>query len=171
MNYSTASAGHHYYYFDIPKNKTRFIVLDNMTSTWIDDTQKTWLTNLINRDDDYSIVVICHAIWSAANSSVTPIGSNLTRIEEAIGDNSDKVMCVLSGHMHMDYSGYTNGGVPIIATDTDGYARLATINPNTATLGTVTEHCFDIITINYETRTIKCVRVGRGSNRTLTRLQ
>ena len=34
--------------------------------------------------------------------------------------------------------------------------------------GTITECAFDAVNINYATKTIKCIRIGRGENRTIS---
>ena len=71
---------------------------------------------------------------------------------------------IIGGHMHADYSMDANdinnpSGIPIIVTDTDSYRN----HPNTQ--NTVNSQCFDIITVNYSTKTVKCVRIGRGNDR------
>ena len=67
--------------------------------------------------------------------------------------------------MHKDMDTTTNNGsVPVVLTDSDNGAR----SDNTDypyIKETLTEQCFDVITIDYENRKIKAVRIGRGADR------
>ena len=65
----------------------------------------------------------------------------------------------------MDDLDYTSSGIPVIATDTDAASRLGTNNPNSATPGTITEQCIDVMTVSYQDNSVRCARIGRGKNR------
>lgn len=39
-----------------------------------------------------------------------------------------------------------------------------TVN-HSGTEGTVNSQCFDVVTVNYTAKTVKCVRIGRGNDR------
>ena len=74
---------------------------------------------------------------------------------------------IIGGHTHADYSMDADdennpSGVPVIATDTDSYRN------HTGTEGTVNSQCFDVVTVDYTAKTVKCVRIGRGSDRTFS---
>ena len=70
----------------------------------------------------------------------------------------------LFGHTHVDLVLYTSTGIPLVCTDTDS-SRLASSNPYSYTIGTITEQAFDIVTINHTNQNVECARVGRGKNR------
>ena len=68
-----------------------------------------------------------------------------------------------------------HGGIPIILTDTDSSQTFMTyIDEDSGdavknySAGTITECAFDAVNINYATKTIKCIRIGRGENRTIS---
>lgn len=72
-----------------------------------------------------------------------------------------EVVYAQGGHTHNDGSWVSPNGVPFVTTDTDS-TRYGSV---TGTQGTITEHCFDVVTVDYVNKTIKMVRVGRGENR------
>ena len=76
------------------------------------------------------------------------------------------VIAAFGGHAHIDYSFNTPGGIPVILTTCD--SDIQESGGLTRTRGTTTEQAFDVVLINYDTRTIKLVRVGAGSDRTFT---
>ena len=73
----------------------------------------------------------------------------------------DKVKCIVTGHTHCDYTEVVNG-IRVIVTDTDSY------KPNTAYRGTTDELAFDVMSFEFENDVVRCVRVGRGDDRTLS---
>lgn len=73
----------------------------------------------------------------------------------------EKVRCILTGHVHADYTTIVDG-FRLIATTTDSY------KVNTSYAGTTDELAFDVMTFDFENDVVECVRIGRGDNRTLT---
>lgn len=171
-----------YFYFDNPTTKTRFIFLDtgNYVSS-LDANQETWLTNTL--DDTpvgWHILVFEHIIYNSNNWDVGLKPENLYRTTFAESvctilddfnaeDNGTKVEAFFGGHVHIDADFSTPGGIPIILIDCDCSQTKTTKADGTTKnydKGTVTEQCFDIVTISYTESVIDCVRVGRGQNRT-----
>jgi len=165
------------FYFDHVSTKTRYIFLDTQRNGRTIPT--TALISLLNATpQDYKIVFIAHFIYTS--SGFTSGAVLLFHIINAFngktsgsyaGANFDfsssngKAICVIAGHTHADYQWDKDdedniSGVPIIITDTDSTRDSAAIE------GTSDSQCFDVITINYNTNTINCVRIGRGSDRT-----
>ena len=97
------------------------------------------------------------------------------RTEDGVVKAKAEIVAIIGGHMHYDYVTETNDGVPIIFTDCDAGNRAVNNNERPAASkfvrGTITEQAFDVITINYSTKVIKAVRIGRGVEavRTFTR--
>jgi hypothetical protein len=164
----------YYFYFDNPTTKTRYICLDTgLESSVLSETQQTWFDSTLNETpENYNIVVFGHIIYEPATWTV-PFVDTLTRTSfmEAIceicdtfnTDNSNKqVVAIFGGHCHLDLNYSSPNGIPIILIDCDSRRTCSDIG---ATAGTITEQCFDIVTINYNTKTIKCIRIGRGDNR------
>ena len=89
--------------------------------------------------------------------------------------NFNLVEAIFGGHVHIDCDFKTPGGIPIIITDTDSSQTFMTyIDEDSGdavknySAGTITECAFDAVNINYATKTIKCIRIGRGENRTIS---
>lgn len=171
----TSSQPVHDYYYDIPKLKIRFVSIDSMGIANIYGASTTWLNGLLSQDDGYKYIISCHAMYSVSDGVIKPIfDSCIDDLYSNINPYASKILCVLTGHSHIDgtfmlnSSTSTDGTIPVIMTDTDGYRNLASTNPNTATLGTVTEQCFDVITVSTVDGSVKCVRIGRGANRQIT---
>lgn len=166
-----------YYYFDNPTTKTRYICLDTGTSGDLGQDQNTWLTNVLNNTESgWHILIFAHIIYTASSwqAGLQPSDLFMTSYFTALSaqldsfnsDNMDKkIEAIFGGHVHIDANFETTGSIPIVLIDTDSRG---TYSSSGGAVGTVNEHCFDIVTINYSTKTIKCVRVGRGTDRTIT---
>lgn len=163
------------YYWDDEKCNTRYIMLDtgaqSIDGGVIAESTFTWLDTALNTDKN--IVVIAHWLFSPTTwnqplvdgvltGSYTASATRLFSVLDAKNQNGGKVQAIITGHLHCDYDDKTNGGIPIIWTDTD--STLA-FGEYTATVGTVSEQCFDTITIDYTNKKIYCDRIGRGVSR------
>jgi hypothetical protein len=170
----------YYFYFDNPTTKTRYICLDSMkdsnTVSSIPEPQKTWFENVLAAtEDDWRILVFSHIIFDT-NQWIKPLpveNLQMTVFMQSVcnicdthnSTNQAKICGIFGGHVHLDHNSTTNGGIPIMMIDTDAQT---TYSDRLVDTGTETEQCFDIVTINYSNRAIKCVRVGRGIDRTFT---
>lgn len=172
------------FYFDNKTTKTRFIVLDSGVNGSI--ANQTVFTSLIDCmlsvDENWKIVIVCHWLYNNAwyqiyydlSTAINAYNNRTTAPISTVGKTYDlsnakgEVVLVLGGHVHNDMSTTTkNGTVPVVLTDCDNGVR--TENTDYPYVkGSVTEQCFDVMTINYTNRTVKCVRVGRGADREFT---
>lgn len=163
------------FYWDDEKTNTRFIMLDtgaqSVDGGIISENTFTWLNDVLNTTKN--IVVFAHWLYSPTTwnhplvdgvltGSFTSSANRLFNILDTLNTNNGKVQAIITGHLHCDYHLETPGGIPIIWTDTDSTLALG---DNTATAGTITEQCFDVMTIDYTNHRIYCDRVGRGSSR------
>lgn len=171
------------FYFDDVKSKTRFICLDTgaqrIDGGTITSTARAWAQSVINvLDADWHIIVVAHWIFTPTqwdeplvdgelSGHYTPDALTLFSELDAINAQSNKatVEAIIAGHLHCDADDNTSGGIPIVFTDTDGTLALGEY---TATVGTVTEQCFDVMTIDYANKRIYCDRIGRGVSRVIT---
>lgn len=134
--------------------------------------------------EEMNVVFVMHIVYkiSSGNTSLSGSFLRLASIVNAYKNKTagsgygatwdftnahGKPIAIFGGHMHQDldmtYNDENNpSGVPVIVTDTDSYRNHA----NTA--GTTDSQCFDVVTIDYMAKTIKCVRIGRGNDRTFT---
>lgn len=184
--------GKPYYYFDVDWAKTRFIVLDEYsvsntnpdadTSVYVglSADEYDWFVNTALKVDNYHIVIVSHQplnlpngegynaslnllrdIITAFNQHVAFTGSyGAASINVDFSTYTSELVCVLSGHIHKDVSSDT-GFLNIVTTSdacylTDGYGRL---------FGSISENAFDIVSIDYNNRVIKCTRIGAGNDR------
>lgn len=172
VNYFTSSGWN--FCMDIPATKTRIIVLD----TGEDSTFSAYsdlITCMSGTPSGYHIIMMAH--WLAEGSRTTACTNFETLIDAynsrgsgTVGGASynfasagGEVFLLLGGHYHNDKNWSTSGGVPVVLTDTDSSRTNNTTYPYVA--GTITEQAFDIFTINYSTKAVKAVRVGRGADR------
>lgn len=175
-----------YFFFDNPTAKTRYICLDTGEErTSLDSTQSTWLSNtLASMPSGYHALVFAHIIYQTTTTwhiglqpselERTAFMNDVCDILDAFNaNNSDKfVEAIFGGHTHIDADFVTSGGIPIVLTDCDTRQTFTETSSGSGVanhaVGTINEQCFDITTIDYANKTIKCVRVGRGSSRTIT---
>ncbi len=143
-----------------------------------------WLSAALTEKTDYKIIIVCHTplnyetFTNDVNFGENRDGLSLmvqafknktefetTRFETTVNadfrNNTNKLICVISGHRHIDGNSVENNVLNIVTTcdcidKKDGYGRKA---------GTISEQAFDVFCINYDTNTINTVRIGAGSNR------
>lgn len=166
------------YYWDDSKSNTRFVMIDtgaqSVDGGVIAEATFTWLDDVLNTDKN--IVVIAHWLFNPTTwnhplvdgvltGSYTASATRLFSVLDAKNANGGKVQAIISGHQHCDYDDKTDGGIPIVWTDTDSTIALGDY---TAEVGTISEQCFDTITIDYTNKKIYCDRVGRGISREIS---
>lgn len=173
MDYLAKHGGPTYYYFDNPSTQTRFIVLDTGASYTVPETQANWLTQVLNNTDvSLRVVIFMHTFlrerakyqddtFIGYDYEVASSGQTVEGIVDTAKANGKNIQCVIAGHAHIDYNVQTDGRIPVIGTDCDGRQSLQW----PTTVGTINEQAFDVITIDYVNKTIKCRRVGRGKSR------
>ena len=166
--------------------------------TELDNAQRTWFENaLSNMPSDYHALIFAHIIYMSGTWYVGVSPDVFTRTDFmndicAICDrfnsaeNGKTVEAIFGGHTHLDLDpnldppdpndpDHVNkfksaGGIPIIIIDCDAMTTASADGQGNrdAVRGTITEQCFDIVTIDYTARIIYCVRIGRGSDRTIS---
>lgn len=169
---------YYYFYFDNSTTATRFICLDTWTGTPPYATYQAeiaWLQDVINTaPTGYHFLIFAHVVYypdtgGSYNDPSTWISSTFMQDVFTVLDtakaNGKAIEAIFGGHCHMDYNAATSGGIPIVLIDCDGRQ---TVSGNAQTLGTTGEQAFDIVSVDYAAKTVKCVRIGRGSSRTIT---
>ena len=182
LPYGTQYGDLFYYYYDDHITKTRFLILQSGLEhyTWagqITQAQLNWARTVMDdTPSGYHIVIFVHALYQPADwSQLTPTfnpefltADGAALFNEVDGHNTAHqdapIVAIFSGHVHIDMTTTTDGGVPIIFTDCDARST----NSGNYHQETTDSQCFDCVTINYTTKTIKCVRIGRGVDRTVT---
>jgi len=169
------------YYFDDEKSNTRFIIFKSATqsiSSDITDSTINWVeSKVLELPKNWHVILASHWITTGQTSWDHPMDNDgtytgrLTNNAKKLFDkmeviNNDSTKCTIEcgifGHIHCDVVMNDLYSFPIIFTDTDGNLALG-IYPFEE--GTVNEQCFDIITIDYNNKTVYCDRIGRGVSR------
>ena len=170
------------FFIDDEKSKTRYICLDTgaqfIDGGEIDNASLTWMQSAINElSADWHVIVFAHWLFSPTTWNQPLVNGVLTGaytqsaqalfvILDTINADEAKanIEGVITGHEHCDYNDETSGGIPIVFTDTDSKDTME----YTATAGTVSEQCFDVITFDYSNKKIYCDRIGRGNSREIS---
>ena len=79
-------------------------------------------------------------------------------------DAKARVEFCIGGHTHVDFDFRTNGGVPVILTETDSYHMRGEFRDASRD----NESSINVIIADYEKQTVQIVRVGRGNGRTIS---
>lgn len=175
------------YYFDNALQKIRYFVVSCGRDTETTTAQIAWLLNAFKEiPANYKVVVIGHGFiadnMTAFRGSYAPIATALDAVKAKTAyvynnitydystlSNVD-VVCMITGHTHIDGSIVTTGGIPCICTTTDSYAQNYELVNGTPTIverqkGTVNEQAFDIYQFDFTNRKIYVTRIGYGSDR------
>ena len=175
------------YYFDNALQKIRYFVVSCGRDTELTIPQVEWvLSEFKNIPSGYHVVLIGHGFMTDAMTgfrgrylqianafdkvkSKSSISYNGTLYDYSALDNVTPV-CIITGHVHIDGSITTTGGIPCISTTTDSYAQnyeLVDGTPTSSprTKGTTDEQAFDIYQFDFTNRKIYVTRIGYGSDR------
>ena len=170
-----------YYYIDNPLEKTRYLYLDT-SYEGMTVQQETFIKNaLLSTKDQWHIVVISH-IWyepdydrygerpipiNGLSKDAKIVANILDAYNSREGDflncNGWVEFCI-GGHVHYDYNGQTEKGIPIILMETDSGITRGNYN---YVKNTTDEASVSAIIADYDNRKIHVVRVGRGESRTV----
>lgn len=170
-----------YYYIDDKPENTRYLYLDTGYKG-VDDKQLEFIKNALKTTPNgYHIVVIAH-IWyepdydqyevrpipivglsTDAIKVVTELDKYNSRQYEYSNCGGWVEFCI-GGHVHIDYDGTTETGIPIILTETDSFHNRSGLN---SAQGTINEASLSAIIADYENHKINVIRVGRGSDRSV----
>lgn len=182
-----------YWYMDNEVQKVRIIALNTgvgVLSEWNADTaQHQWFVDtLANTPNGYTIVVIPHVFFqlSGGTLALSGIGNSIKSIVDAYANKGSgtwqgisydftqaggTVACIMCGHTHNDGMIMSTAGYPMIGTVCEAmWGSQQTVTRGTQAKETTNEHAFDVVCLDTSSKTIKCVRVGSGSNRTFTYL-
>ena len=165
----------HYYYVDDSSVMTRYVVLSSYSQS-IDgglhatfgygEEQEKWLQNVaLKVDKEWKIIIFTHLLFfiGVDDDKITVCDDKiLSIIDNYNSDGQGKVVAIFHGHNHRDRIIYTPvSKIPVIVTTCDKYEILHDDQQNVVrTPGTIDEQAFDVVVIDYETKTIHCVRIG-----------
>lgn len=168
-----------YYYIDSPAEKTRYLYLDTAYQG-ATDAQQVFVKNaLLTAPENWHIVAVAH-IWLDTDYTQSPPVPADINADAAVflslfdsfnartGDfsgSSAKVEFCIGGHTHWDYDDRSEGGIPIVLTEADGWAVRSGLP---CIPGTTGEAAVSGIIADYGEGKITVIRVGRGSSRVVS---
>ena len=164
-------------------NETMYIFIGCEYSSSITNESIKYVLETIKNNNGYDIIVFSHTGLDNGgnNGNVANIISGFKRITDGIDKFNQKssyifdgitynysgctgeVICVFSGHNHVDGCIRTDGGLNVISTTCDAYG--APEGGVVRTKGTITEQAFDVVNIDYENKKIYMTRIGAGEDR------
>lgn len=171
------------YYVDDPSQNTRYVYL----STGFEETSASTLAFLVQTlntaPKDWHIVLVSH-IWFVYYDTAAPTVGEVPTYADSIlkladaynnrekgstdydvpfdfSDGQAQIEFCMGGHTHVDFAFRTEGGIPVILTETDSYHTRGT----SADEDSVTEASVNVIIADYDAGKIHVIRVGRGEDR------
>ncbi len=173
-----------YYYKDFSESGIRLIVLDDQQ--W-SDAQKNWLVGVLNdaKENNLSVITASHMLSGDItkrvdctftptdnNSSFSYKGGNL--FEDVLvnfKNNGGTHIAHFCGHNHFDDIGYTKGGILNIQSECASGGSLSGVSDDrlesVRIQGTKSYDCFNVVSIDVNTKRLKIVRIGCNSNASL----
>ena len=159
-------------YYSFMGHSAKFYILDSGTDgrttlSAYENEQLAWLASSLLSENDLYIALGVHIFWANDQYAQTPLSAELKNIVNAFNSRgvytfngvtynysakTGKVKFIITGHTHADMSETLSSGVPVIGTINAGSFNYA----------------FDMINADFITNTIKCTRVGTGSDREFT---
>ena len=169
------------FYFDNSACKTRYIVIDtgedhgaaNRSFTAYDELANV----LIQTPANWHVIIIAHIVtYGAFTSYVEPMldAYNAKEIHvcaantheyDFTGANATVEAC-FGGHRHYDEVHNTESGIPVVMTSCDAWGTSQS-DPYPYETNSSNNQCFDVVSIDYTAKTIKCTRIGHGIDRNI----
>ena len=178
-----------YYYYDIPNKNTRIIVVDDYIgnsgggSPAFNQSEINWILEIALNAQNKNIIFVTHNTADPDMYSYTAKMAPLQSIMDALKTKSNlnttsdgltlshdftgttnTLVCALCGHGHDDTYHTDNSGVLTIMTNCDADAT-SSIAGYDRTVGTQNEQCFDIVSIDPDSKKIYLTRIGAGTDR------
>ncbi len=175
------------YYVDNSEEKTRYVYLDTGFENTTSNDLRFLINTLSSTQEDWHIILVSH-IWFVYNDTSTPTEGRVPEYVTPIFSIIDaynarsagsvylneyvnydfsnalaKVEFCIGGHTHVDFELRTDGGVPVVLTETDSYH----LRGEGKTLESADEASVSIVVADYDRQIIHIIRAGRGESRTV----
>ncbi len=172
--------GDFYYYIDDKSESTRYLYLDVFYDSASPAQLEFTKEAIKSVPKDWHIVAICHS-WFGVNYGTTdnPIyppvlngfASEMQDFLDTFDDYNARegeyadcggwVELCIGGHYHLDHYEHTAGGIPVIIVEADTFHDRGGTMP---THGNTGEASVNAVVVDYNSRVVKVIRVGRGSS-------
>lgn len=175
----TVYGGDTYYYIDDNCERTRYLYLDTgftgLTALSVEQSQFI-SQSLESAPKGWHIVVVSH-VWyvpdytryserpvplTGLSDSAKSVAALLDSYNANRAETDARVEFCIGGHIHYDYIGATDGGIPIVCCETDSShirGRYPVDKNDPLTAAAVSG-----IVANYADRTLHVIRIGRGES-------
>lgn len=184
LNTQSGDGDNFCYCVDDVSQNTRYIYLSTGFEKTTTDDLDFLVQTLSNTPQDWHIVLVSHIWFVYYNTSEPTVGeipdyvTAIFDIIDAYNDRSSgvtnnvefdfstakaKVEFCIGGHTHVDFDFRTDGGIPVILTETDSYHLRG---GSKGTSGT-DESSVNVVIADYENNTIHIIRAGRGDSKTV----
>lgn len=172
-----------YYYVDNPAFSTRYLCLDSGKWSLPINEREFVAEALATIPSGWHVIIITHIIYNAADLYnpktvyIPPMMNALIEMAEAYNDrrvyreenqkvydftnSTGRIDCMIGGHIHRDYVGYSKGGIPLITLDCDCRFSYSEVGYRE---GTINEQCVTTVVLDYNNDMIHFVRIGRGND-------
>lgn len=184
--------GDFYYYIDDPNEKTRYLYLDTSGCVTLEAAGDPAVVQfamdaLAQTPAGWHVVAISHIWFLYADTSTPTVGDvpDYCRLFLDLFDACNagtagtlamcdttfsydftqagcKVEFCIGGHTHVDYDFTSDGGIPVILTETDSFHLRSGLS---GAAGTVNEASVSGIIADYGNGRISVIRIGRGEDR------
>lgn len=170
-----------YFYVDNPKGMVRYIVLNayqeaatpgGSATAGYEQDQLDWLVDAMDVETGWTIVIITHSLYAVPDMSSPEM--TITQTKQAVLDLIDTNasghdVFIIQGHTHVDGVKTSTGGIPILITTSDKWAKADGSDQyepwlHARTVGTITEQAFDVCILDKDNRKITAVRIGAFSS-------
>lgn len=162
------------FWYDNESCKTRYICID----TGEDDVDYRHFTNfsklydvIMETPETWSVIIVAHIVtYGVFTQNIEPFldayNSKGTYDTYNFANAKGFVQMCIGGHTHVDSNHFTTGGIPVIVTSCDGRTTSQSeTHPYEA--NSANNQCVDVVTVDYVGKTVKCVRIGHGVDRTI----
>ena len=166
------------YCFDNKPQKIRYFCINSTKEGYVWWQTVAWLADELTKvPSGYTVVVLSH-VGLTGNDAISNVFTIITDVLDSAknkepftyrsvtyeySDFDADIACVISGHIHGDYSATTEAGIPVISTTCDRAATAATSSGTVKCvrkIGTIGEQAFDVVQIDTENKKIYMTRIG-----------
>lgn len=150
---------------DVPNSQWSVVVISHMPP---------YTTGVVGADAVTRNADLARGILKAFKDKTTFSGSSASGVPSDLQasvsvdfrNKGGNVVCWVAGHVHYDNLVTMPEGIKLVTTINDDPRQY--LDAPLKTIGTTTEHAFDIFTINTQTKQVNITRIGAGSDRYFT---
>ena len=152
------------YFVDDEKFNTRFLCLDTGKQSLLQEEIQEIKKVLETCAKGFHIIVFTHIVYEFIEKSYQSRKYIKELLDLFDTHNKEgqhgKIECIVAGHIHNDFFGHTDGGIPIFIADSDAY--LFSSNRFVRKRRHLSQQCVTAFVLDYEKRRMNAIRFGYG---------